>query len=220
MKRLFSIFAAGLMAAAVIVSCNKDPQERGGEGDEKAPVLKAIDGAVLDAKGAPITTTFEAADFGVSTSIGYELAVAKAGTDMKDEAVVNADIAAGNISMKQGNLSLAIQKLGFAVGDEAEVEFALYAYIGSSRGKNSLRSNLVKATFTVCAAKQDDSALDKIVEAFNKWLTETEQRRCRQSRCLHLQVWRGQCLQRSRLLQCQGCQWLETPYPYGRRQLG
>ena len=43
MKRLFSIFAAGLMAAAVIVSCNKDPQKEGGEGDEKAPVLKAID---------------------------------------------------------------------------------------------------------------------------------------------------------------------------------
>ena len=162
------------MAAAVIVSCNKDPQEGVGEGDEKAPVLKAIDGAVLDAKGAPITTTFEAADFGVSTSIGYELAVAKAGTDMKDEAVVNADIAAGNISMKQGNLSLAIQKLGFAVGDEAEVEFALYAYIGSSRGKNSLRSNLVKATFTVCAAKQDDSALDKIevIGDFDGWSSD------------------------------------------------
>ena len=175
MKRFFSIFAAGMMAVALIVSCDPENGGNGGEeGDEKAPVLKAIAGAVLDAKGAPITTTYDAADFGVATSIGYELAVAKSGTDMAEEVVINADIAAGTISMKQGNLSLALQKLGFAVGDEAEVEFALYAYIGSSRGRNSLRSNLVKATFTVCAAKPDDSDLDKIevVGNFNDWGSE------------------------------------------------
>ena len=174
MKRFFSVFAAGMMAVALIVSCDPEKGENGGNGDEKSPVLGNIAGAVLDAKGADIQATYTPADFGVSAAITHELWVAKAGGDMKDEVQVNATVAAGAITMKQGNLSLALQKLGFAVGDEAEVEFALYGYLGSSRGAAALRSNLVKATFTVCEAKQDDSDLDKIevIGNFCDWSSE------------------------------------------------
>ena len=162
------------MAVALIVSCKDDKKEGGQPSGTTAPTLGEIEGGILDAKGAPITSTYGAADFGVTTTISYELCVADAGKDMAGEAVVKADIAAGAISMTQSNLSLALQKLGHAVGDEVEAEFALYAYIGSSRGKNTLRSNLVQASYTVCAAKQDDSNLDKIevIGDFDGWGSE------------------------------------------------
>ena len=175
MKRIFYYFAAGLMAVALLASCNKDPNEGGGgEGEEGAPVLGAIADAVLDAKGADIVVDCQPANFGVSAAVTHELWVAKTGKNMADETKINAAFAAGKFTMTQANLSLALQKLGFAVGDEAEVDFAAYGYLGSSRGAAALRSNLVKAKFTVCAAKQDDSVLDKIevIGDFCSWSSE------------------------------------------------
>ena len=176
MKRIFSYFAVGLMAVALLASC-KDPDNGGGGnggGEEGAPVLGTIADAVLDAKGADIIVECQPADFGVSAAVTHELWVAKTGQDMANETQVKADFASGKFTVKQSNLSLALQKLGFAVGDEAEVDFAAYGYLGSSRGAATLRSNIVKAKFTVCAAKQDDSGLDKIevIGDFDGWGSE------------------------------------------------
>ena len=173
MKRIFSVFAAGLMVAATLVSCSgkkEGPAAEGGD-DVKAPVLGDIPTAVLDAKGDDFQITYQAADFGVNAAITHELWVAKAGEEMVGEVQVKADIEKAGITIKQSNISLALQKLGFSVGEDAEVEFALYAYLGSSRGTAALRSNLVKSTLTVCVAKQDDSGLDKIevIGDFDGW---------------------------------------------------
>ena len=164
------------MVAATLVSCSgkKDgPAAEGGD-DVKAPVLGDIPTAVLDAKGGDFQITYQAADFGVNAAITHELWVAKAGDEMVGEVQVKATIEKAGITVKQSNISLALQKLGFSVGEDAEVEFALYAYLGSSRGTAALRSNLVKSTLTVCAAKQDDSGLDKIevIGDFDGWSSD------------------------------------------------
>ena len=165
MKKLFYATLVALAGLAV-ASCNPTNDVEGG-GETKAPVLSNIEGAVLDAQGADITTTFTAADFGQSVSINYALYVDKAGNNMANKSEVKADIANGTISMTQANLSLAIMALGVEVGEEVEVEFALIASVGSA----TLTSNLVKATFTTCAATIDADTLPKVwvIGNFNDW---------------------------------------------------
>lgn len=170
MKKLF--FATMIALAGLAVASCTDPENNGGEGGEtKAPVLSEIQGAVLDVKGADITTTYTAADFGQKVTINYGLFVDKAGNKMANKSEVNATIAEGNISMTQANLSLAIMALGVEVGEEVEVEFALYAYVGSTITSSALVSNYVKATFTTCAATVDADTLPKVwvIGNFNGW---------------------------------------------------
>jgi hypothetical protein len=172
MKKLFFATLVALAGLAV-ASCTEDPVNEGGEGGGKtvAPVLSQIQGAVLDVKGADITTTYTAADFGQKVTINYALFVDKAGNKMANKSQVNAVIADGNISMTQANLSLAIMALGVEVGEEVEVEFALYAYVGSTITSSALVSEYVKATFTTCAATIDADTLPKIwvIGNFNGW---------------------------------------------------
>lgn len=166
MKKLFYATLVALAGLAV-ASCNPTNDVEGG-GETKAPVLSNIEGAVLDAQGADITTTFTAADFGQSVSINYALYVDKAGNNMANKSEVKADIANGTITIKQTELSLAIMALGVEVGEEVEVELALVASVGSA----TLTSNLVKATFTTCAAEVSDNDVYKrvyVIGNFNEW---------------------------------------------------
>lgn len=168
MKKIFYATLVALAGLAV-ASCDLLNPDEGGEqgGETKAPVLSEIQGAVLDVKGADITTTYTAADFGQSVTINYALYVDKAGNKMAKKSQVNANIADGRISVTQANLSLAIMALGVEVGEEVEVEFALVASVGSA----TLTSNLVKATFTTCAATIDADSLPKVwvIGNFNGW---------------------------------------------------
>lgn len=163
-----------VLAGLSVYSCKDDSKETGGKGAQgTAPVLGEIQGAVLDASGADITTTYEAADFGQSgIIINYALFVDKSGNKMAGKQQVTATIGEGRIAMTQSNLSLAIQKLGIEVGEEAEVDLALYAYVGSVINSSALVSNYVTATFTPCAADIDDNATyDRlyIIGALNTW---------------------------------------------------
>lgn len=157
------------LAGLAFAACNPtDVNEQGGGSSTKAPVLGTIEGAVLDIAGNDIVITFTEADFGQRVSIEYALYVDKVGNKMADKSLVKTEISGTNITITQANLSLAIQKLGFEVGEEAEVEFALYATVGSKE----LVSDYVKATFTVCAAEVDDNAsFDRlyVIGALNSW---------------------------------------------------
>ena len=169
MKKFFyasMIILAGLAAA----SCQDKPIDNGD--GTKAPVLGAIEGAVLDVKGADITTTYEAADFGQEgLVINYGLFVDKAGNKMAGMQEVTATIEGGNITVTQANMSLAIMSLGYEVNEEVEVDLALYAYVGSAITSNALVSNYVTAKFTTCAAKIDPNTLPKVwvIGNFNDW---------------------------------------------------
>ena len=175
MKKFFYATLVALAGLAV-ASCDLLNPDEGGEqtGETKAPVLSEIQGAVLDAKGADITTTYTAADFGQRVTINYALFVDKAGNKMAKKSEVKASIADGKITIKQSELSLAIMALGVEVGEEVEVELALYAYVGSTITSAALVSNYVKATFTTCAATIDDDTLAKIevVGDFDGWGSE------------------------------------------------
>jgi len=159
------------LAALAAVACQeKGPS--GNDGETKAPVLGAIQGVVLDAKGADITTTYEAADFGQQgLIINYALFVDKAGNKMAGKQEVTAAIADGKITVSQANMSLAIMSLGYEVDEEADVDLALYAYVGSAVTSSALVSNYVTAKFTTCAAKVDPNTLPKIwvIGNFNGW---------------------------------------------------
>lgn len=170
MKKIFyGLMFLGLLA----VSC-EEPIVPDTD-DTKAPVLGEIAGAVLDAKGADITTTYQAADFGAEAAgatIHYGLFVDKEGANLANKQAVDATIANGQIAIPQAKLSLALQALGAAVGDEVKAELALYAYLGSDVNSNSLKSNVVKATFTVCAAEINDNEAYKriwVIGNFNDW---------------------------------------------------
>lgn len=172
MKKLFY---ATLVALAGLAVASCDPEQGNQDGETVAPVLGNIQGAVLDAKGADITTTYTAADFGQRVSINYALFVDKAGNQMAKKSEVKASIADGQITMTQANLSLAIMALGIEVGEEVEVELALYAYVGSTITSSALVSNYVKATFTTCAATIDPDTLPKVwvIGNHNGWSFDT-----------------------------------------------
>ena len=166
-------FVYGLMFLGLLAVSCEEPIVPDTD-DTKAPVLGNIAGAVLDAKGADITTTFEAADFGkeaAGATIHYGLYVDKDGASLANKVEVPATIAEGKISFTQANLSLTLQSLGAAVGDEVKAEFALYAYLGSDVNSNSLVSNTVKATFTVCEAEVNFDTYNKVwvIGNFNGW---------------------------------------------------
>lgn len=167
MKKFFYATMVAL-AGLAFAACNPtDANEQGGGSSTKAPVLGTIEGTVLDIAGNDIVITFTEADFGQKVSVDYALYVDKVGNKMADKSLVKTEISGNSITITQANLSLAIQKLGFEVGEEAEVEFALYATVGNKE----LVSDYVKATFTVCAAEVDYDAFPKVwvIGNLNGW---------------------------------------------------
>ena len=160
------------LAGLAFASCDPTTNDVNGGGSTKAPALGNIESAVLDAKGADITTTYTAADFGQKgLIINYAIFVDKAGNNMAGKSQVKATIENGTITIKQSELSLAIMALGVEVGEEVEVEFALYAYVGSTINNNALVSNHIMATFTTCAATIDADSLPKVwvIGNMNGW---------------------------------------------------
>ncbi len=177
MKKFLSalcILAMGLSFAA----CNKEESKPDNGGDTTAPVLGDITGVVLDNAGEDLTTTYTAADFGTTAIINYALFVAPDGKELAaaSRQEVKATIADGTITISQTNLNNAILNLGYAAGEEVNVEFGLVAYLGSTIGSAALTSNLVKATFTTTEGTVIDYETYEylyVIGDFNGWTFET-----------------------------------------------
>ena len=131
--------ALGLLVAG----CQKPEPEQ----TTTAPVLGDIAGATLAADGADISTTYQAADFGVSATISYALFVDKQGANLANKQQVTAKIGDGKVTVTQNNLNKALVNL-VAAGSKVDAELVLYAYLGSTIDDKALVSNVVKASFT------------------------------------------------------------------------
>ena len=74
MKKIFNIFAAALMSAAVLTSCAEKEIVTYDPDNTAVPALEAIaDSYVLEDGGAFATFTFSAAEFGIATAARYTL---------------------------------------------------------------------------------------------------------------------------------------------------
>ena len=150
----FLMIAAGLFA----VSCEQAHiEEIYNPATATTQTLGNIPGAVLDAEGAAITTTFNAADFNIPVASTYTLYVS-ASSSMADKKKMSSDInvdkdsKTGSISISQKDLNSMI----FNLGGEPEVPFTLYFQLSSAiaNDKNAaiaateLLSNIVSAEFT------------------------------------------------------------------------
>lgn len=180
MKKIYSFISILALGLAAISCGPKDPTtgpDNGGDGSTKNPVLGEIAGCILDNAGAPLTTTYEAADFGAPVTINYALCVAKAGTDMAAYQQVKAEIAGGKISIAQLDLNNALLRLeGVEPDSEVVADFCLYAYVGSSINASALKSQIITATFTTCVSKVIDYESFNYVYAigtFNNWAFES-----------------------------------------------
>lgn len=163
-----------MIAAACLALASCDKKENTPSGSEtSAPVLGEIAGAVLEASGSDVSTTYTAADFGVSAVISYTLYV-DLNEDFSTKAEVNATIADGKISVTPTYLSSALVKAGGTVGESAKYFFRLDAAMGSV----VLSSNVVSAEFTPFNAEIDDlEAYDHIwaIGAYNGWAFDAVQ---------------------------------------------
>lgn len=150
----FLAIAAGLMA----VSCEQAHIDAVFNPDKvTAQTLGTIPGAVLDAEGAAITTTFNAADFNLDVASVYTL-YAAASSSMADKAKVAADIKVDRES-KTGTIAINqkdINSMVYAFGGEADVPFTLFFQLisavsndkGAAIASTETLSNIVSAEFT------------------------------------------------------------------------
>ena len=150
----FLLISAGLFA----VSCEQAHiEEIFNPAAVTVQTLGVIPGAVLDAEGAALTTTFNAADFKIPVASTYTL-YASASSDMADRKKVSATIKldenreTGTILILQKD----INSLVYNLGGEADVPFTIYFQLAAAITNDKSAaiaateqlSNIVSAEFT------------------------------------------------------------------------
>ena len=157
MKKILYSFLA-IAAALMAVSCEQAHIDAVFNPDKvTAQTLGNIPGAVLDADGAAITTTFNAADFNLDVASVYTLYASPA-SSMVDKAKVAASIDVDRES-KTGKITINqkdINSMVYAFGGEADVPFTLFFQLvaavsndkGAAIASTETLSNIVSAEFT------------------------------------------------------------------------
>lgn len=151
MKKIYNI-AISLLALAGFSACVEDEHVVFHPEDTKAQVLQAFADATLSADGANLTTTFDAAVFGVDAPVQYALYVAASGSEEGKK--IGATIALGGEEPGKGTVTVAQKDLNAIlnnIGGVPDVEFTadiwLEGYLCNDKG-NKIESSLVKSNVT------------------------------------------------------------------------
>jgi len=155
MKKIYSI-ALTLLAGVALTSCVEEKLTVFNPENITAQTLANIEGVTLDADGADVTTTYNAADFGLQAPASYTLYAVPSNAADAEPAKVTATIADGTIKIKQKDLNTTLLNLGAVADTEFSADFYLMAFLCNDKGAavagTEVKSNTVTAVFTPYSA--------------------------------------------------------------------
>lgn len=118
----------------------------------EAQTLGNISGGTLTEDGAPITVSYNEADFNLDVPVSYTLLANVAGGGFDTAKKVDCTIADGTITIEQAKLNKLLGNLGATPDAEFAADFRLDAYLVNEKGNVASTqqcSNVVTALFTV-----------------------------------------------------------------------
>ena len=173
MKKIFNIFAAALMSAAVLTSCAEKEIVTYDPDNTAVPALEAIaDSYVLEDGGAFATFTFSAAEFGIATAARYTL-YADVNEDFSSKkSLGNVTTDTVGITVTANTLNNALMSLNCEAGVPVTVYFRMEAeMMGESAPVGSVEvlvSNAVTSSITPFNAEKVYPAV-YVIGAFCGW---------------------------------------------------
>ena len=173
MKKIFNIFAAALMSAAVLTSCAEKEIVTYDPDNTAVPALEAIaDSYVLEDGGAFATFTFSAAEFGIATAARYTL-YADVNEDFSSKkSLGNVTTDTVGITVTANTLNNALMSLNCEAGVPVTVYFRMEAeMMGESAPVGSVEalvSNAVTSSITPFNAEKTYEMI-YVAGTWNDW---------------------------------------------------